>query len=85
MDQFIAQHADKLQGILSCFDRVLFRGYLPFFSGYTMASFLEARKVDRRDVKQFVLTRRIVTPLGRRAFLETFGIDASTQGDRRKH
>ncbi len=41
MDQFIAKHADKLQGTLSCFDRVLFRGYLPFFSGYAMAGFLE--------------------------------------------
>jgi hypothetical protein len=42
MDQFIAKHADQLQGALSCFDRVLFRGYLPFFSGYAMASFLVA-------------------------------------------
>ncbi len=41
MDQFIAKHADKLQGTLSCFDRVLFRGYLRFFSGYAMVSFLE--------------------------------------------
>jgi hypothetical protein len=37
MDQFIAKHANKLQGTLSCFDRVLFRGYLPFFSGDAMA------------------------------------------------
>jgi len=57
MDQFIATHTDKLQGVLSCFDRVLFRGYLPFFSGSTMASFLEARQVHRRDVKQVVLTQ----------------------------
>src|SRR5262245_28235937 len=57
MDQFIATHTDKLQGVLSCFDRVLFRGYLPFFSGAAMASFLAARTVHRRDVKQFVLTQ----------------------------
>jgi hypothetical protein len=38
MDQFIAKHVDKLQGTLSSFDRVLFRGYLPFFSGYAIAS-----------------------------------------------
>jgi hypothetical protein len=57
MDQFIAKHADKLQGTLSCFDRVLFRGYLPFFSGYAMARFLETRGVYRRDVKRFVLTQ----------------------------
>ena len=57
MDQFIAKHGDKLQGTLSCFDRVLFRGYLPFFSGYAMASFLETHGVYRRDVKRFVLTQ----------------------------
>ena len=57
MDQFIAAHTDKLHGVLSCFDRVLFRGYLPFFSGAAMASFLETRKVPRRDVKRFVLTQ----------------------------
>ncbi len=38
MDQFITKHADKLQGTLPCFDRVLFRGYLPLFSGSAMAS-----------------------------------------------
>ena len=47
MDQFIAKHVDKLQGTLSCDDRVLFRGYLPFFSGYAMASFLETRGIRR--------------------------------------
>jgi hypothetical protein len=57
MDAFITKHADKLQGTLSCFDRVLFRGYLPFFSGYAMASFLETRGIYRRDVKRFVLTQ----------------------------
>jgi len=35
----------------------LFRGYLRFFSGYAMASFLESRKIYRRDVKRFVLTQ----------------------------
>src|SRR6266540_1876015 len=57
MGQFIAKHAGKLQGTLSCFDRVLFRGYLPFFSGYAMASSLATRQVHRRDVKRFVLTQ----------------------------
>ncbi len=57
MDQFITKHSDKLQGVLSCFDRVLFRGYLPFFSGWAMASFRETRQIHRRDVKRFVLTQ----------------------------
>jgi len=29
MDKFIEQHADRISGTLGCFDRVLFRGYLP--------------------------------------------------------
>jgi hypothetical protein len=57
MDAFITKHADELQGTLSCFDRVLFRGHLPFFSGYAMASFLETRGIYRRDVKRFVVTQ----------------------------
>jgi hypothetical protein len=35
----------------------LFRGYLPSFSGYAMASVLETRGICRRDVKRFVLTQ----------------------------
>lgn len=57
MDQFIGKHRDKLQDVLSCFDRVLFRGYPPFFSGWAMASFLKRRQIHRRDVKRFVLTQ----------------------------
>jgi hypothetical protein len=57
MDQFIARHVNKLQGTRSCFDRVLFRGYLPCLSGYAMGSFLESRGIYRRDVKRFVLTQ----------------------------
>ena len=33
MDKFIELHAGKIKGSLSCFDRVLFRGYLPIMSG----------------------------------------------------
>jgi len=57
MDQFLAKHADQLQGSLSGFDRVVFRGDLPLFSGYAMARFLETRKIHRRAVKRFELTQ----------------------------
>jgi hypothetical protein len=57
MDQFIAKHADQIEGILSCFDRMIFRGYLPFFSGYAMASFLEGRGIRRWEVKSFGLAQ----------------------------
>jgi hypothetical protein len=55
MENFIAKHADKLQGTLSCFDRLLFRGYLPFFSGAAMAEFLDRRGVRRPELKGFLL------------------------------
>ncbi len=45
METFIAKHAAKVQGTLSCFDRVLFRGYLPLMNGFAMADFLEALKI----------------------------------------
>jgi hypothetical protein len=45
----------SIAGTLSCFDRVIFRGYLPFFSGAAMASFLEAQKIPRHELKSFLL------------------------------
>jgi hypothetical protein len=51
MDQFIAAHADKLQGMRSGCDRVLFRGCRPLFSRHAMANFLERRGIYRRDVR----------------------------------
>jgi hypothetical protein len=55
MDKFIAKHAGKIEGTLSCFDRILFRGYLPFFSGAAMATFLDSRGIERHELKSFLL------------------------------
>jgi len=55
MDKFLEQHADKIIGTLSCFDRVLFRGYLPIMSGAAMATFLKILDVRRESLKPFVL------------------------------
>jgi len=55
MQPFITKLADKIQGSLSCFDRILFRGYLPFFSGAAMAAFLDRRGVRRPQLKGFLL------------------------------
>jgi hypothetical protein len=55
MSTFLEQHADKVLGALSCFDRVLIRGYLPLESGWTMAKFLRAKGVDRMNLKPFLL------------------------------
>ena len=55
MDKFIEQHADRISGTLGCFERVLFRGYLPIMSGAAMATFLKSRDVMRETLKAFLL------------------------------
>lgn len=55
LEQFIAKRPDKIDGALSCFDRVLFRGYLPLFSGAAIAAFLDSRSIQRQELKSFLL------------------------------
>jgi hypothetical protein len=55
MEKFIERHAPKINGTLACFDRVLFRGYLPIMSGAAMALYLKSLGVGRETVKAFVL------------------------------
>ena len=57
MDAFLDKHADKIRGSLSCFDRVIFRGYLPLFSGREMTPFLKRQGVHPDDLKDFLLAR----------------------------
>ncbi len=54
--EFIRKHGEVIEGVLSCFDRMLFRGYLPIMSGGAMAEFLQAKGVDRWRLKTFLLT-----------------------------
>ena len=35
MNEFVRKHEDRVHGALSCFDRMLFRGYLPIMSGWS--------------------------------------------------
>ena len=57
MDRFICKHGEVIHGALSCFDRMLFRGYLPIMSGAAMADFLQAKGIDRWGLKTFLLTQ----------------------------
>ena len=41
MKEFVRRHETHIHGVLSCFDRMLFRGYLPIMSGWSMAQFLK--------------------------------------------
>ena len=46
MKEFIRKYDDRIHGVLSCFDRMLFRGYLPIMSGWAMAEFLYRLNVN---------------------------------------
>jgi hypothetical protein len=50
---FCVKHQDKIQGVLSCFDRVIFRGYLPLSYPKGMDGFLYRQKVLLKDFKDY--------------------------------
>jgi hypothetical protein len=55
MDLFVRKHQKKINGTLGCFDRMLFRGYLPIQSGWQMAQFLNQNKITFRRLKDFLV------------------------------
>jgi hypothetical protein len=54
---FVAKHADKITGVLSCFDRVLFKGYLPIGRAEGMEAFLGRQGVLIKHFKSFVTSQ----------------------------
>ena len=54
MKDFLQTHQAKIKGVLSCFDRVLFRGYLPIQDGFAMAQFLNQNDIRFRNLKSFL-------------------------------
>jgi hypothetical protein len=55
MEPFLRKHQKKINGTLECFDRMLFRGYLPIQSGWAMAQFLNQKNIRFRKLKDFLL------------------------------
>ena len=55
MDLFLRKHQKKINGTLGCFDRMLFRGYLPIQSGWAMAQFLNQNQISFRRLKDFLV------------------------------
>ena len=55
MKEFIRKHEDHIHGVLSCFDRMLFRGYLPIMSGWAMAQFLNGLDLKSSSLKRYLL------------------------------
>ena len=55
MKEFIRKYEDQIHGVLTCFDRMLFRGYLPLMSGWAMAQFLDRLNQNFSSLKPFLL------------------------------
>jgi hypothetical protein len=55
MKEFLAAHGNKVKGVLSCFDRMLFRGYLPVTNGAEMAKLVNRQDVGYQTLKDFLL------------------------------
>jgi len=54
MEKFLERHATKITAVLSCFDRLLFKGYLPVCYPQGMENFLDSQRVLYKDFKSFV-------------------------------
>ena len=50
---FLDKHQDQLRGVLSCFDRVLFRGYLPCSYPSGLEAFLAQQGILLKDFKHY--------------------------------
>ena len=55
MKEFIRKYKDRIHGVLTCFDRMVFHGYLPIMSGWQMAEFLYRLNVTFSNLKPFLL------------------------------
>jgi|CXWL01.1.fsa_nt_gi hypothetical protein len=53
MEQFIVKHQDKITGMISCFDRLLLKGYLPISHPDGMEAFLRRKGVLLKEFKAF--------------------------------
>jgi hypothetical protein len=54
MKRFTGQYNELIHGMLSCFDRILFKGYLPLSWGDSMEGFLAQQGLRIKDFGKFV-------------------------------
>jgi hypothetical protein len=50
---FLRKHADKITGVLSCFDRLIFKGHLPLCFAQGLESFLDRHGILLKNFKAF--------------------------------
>jgi hypothetical protein len=56
MKRFIEKHREKINGTLSCFDRIIFKGHLPLGYPKAMEEFMYRQGLLLKDFKSFVTT-----------------------------
>jgi hypothetical protein len=54
MQSFLEKHRDKILGVVSCFDRLIFKGHLPFSYAEAFERFLDFRGILYKDFDAFV-------------------------------
>jgi hypothetical protein len=54
VEEFTLKHTQSIDGILNCFDRIIFKGYLPISWPEGMESFLRREHVMVKDFKKYV-------------------------------
>jgi len=61
MEQFIQKHHDKITGVISVFDRIIFKGYLtPITYPQGLQLFLNCNRVLLKDFKEFVKKQSLI-------------------------
>ena len=53
-EQFIHKHTGKITGTIACFDRILFKGYLPISWAESMERFMNSQGLLLKKFKEFV-------------------------------
>ncbi|MBW2154514.1 MAG: hypothetical protein JRH18_22995 [Deltaproteobacteria bacterium] len=54
MKRFIDNHTRKITGTIACFDRIIFKGYLPISWAESMERFMNTQGLLLKDFKRFV-------------------------------
>jgi hypothetical protein len=54
LSRFVAKFTSSIVAVLSCFDRILFKGHLPITNGPALEGFVDhVLKIRRRDFMDF--------------------------------
>ena len=54
LSRFVAKFTNLIVAVLSCFDRVIFKGYLPITNGQALEGFVDhVLKIRRKDFMDF--------------------------------